>query len=256
MNRIKNLFSKPGEKLVPFFTAGYPNFDSIIGLVLAAADIGADMVEIGIPYSDPLADGPVIQASNQQALKNGITLEKIFKQVATIRQESHIPIALMGYINPILRMGSDRFLDRCVEAGVDGLILPDLPLDEANEFCTLCKFRGLSPILLVAPNTTNARIRLISKMAGDLIYAISILGITGNSLGSKEQLETYLQRVRKNSATPFVVGFGIRNRQDVIFFNQYANGTVVGSAIIEKLNGGQEDIKALKNYLRELKGKV
>lgn len=256
MNRIKHLFLKPGPKLVPFITAGYPKIDSTVELVISAENAGADMVEIGIPYSDPLADGPVIQASSQRALKNGITLEKIFEQVSTIRRDSSIPIALMGYFNPILRMGEEKFLDRCVKTGVDGLILPDLPLDEAGEFCAQCKFRGLSPILLVAPNTTETRIRLISEMAGDLIYAVSILGVTGDGLGSKKSLKSYLQRVRDNSSTPFIVGFGIRNQQDVKFFNQYADGAIVGTAIIEKLNGGPEDSKILKNYLRELKGKV
>lgn len=254
MSRIKQLFSQPKEKLIPFLTAGYPEIESTVELVCAAVVAGADMVEIGIPFSDPQADGPVIQASSQQALDNGITLKKIFEQVKEIRTRIDVPIALMGYYNPILKMGLEPFLDHCVLAGVDGLILPDLPLDEAKPFCDLAKSKGVSPILLVAPNTTDDRIRKISELAGDLIYAVSILGITGNNLASKEALESYLNRVRYNSVTPFMVGFGISTRDDVVWFNQHADGAVVGSAIIKKINGSENSVDMVVNFIKELKG--
>ncbi|MBN4080937.1 tryptophan synthase subunit alpha [Caldithrix abyssi] len=256
MSRIKQLFSKPKEKLIPFLTAGYPELDSTLELVCAAVGAGADMVEIGIPFSDPQADGPVIQASSQQALDNGITLKKIFEQVKEIRTRTDVPIALMGYYNPILKMGHELFLDHCVSAAVDGLILPDLPLDEAKPFCDLAKSKGVSPILLVAPNTTAERIRKISELAGDLIYAVSILGITGNDLASKDALTAYLDRVRKNSVTPFVVGFGISTRDDVVWFNEHADGAVVGSAIIKKMNGSKNPAVTTKNLIKELKGSL
>ena len=201
MNRIQKLFSEPKEKLIPFLTAGYPELDSTIDLVCAAADSGADMIEIGIPFSDPQADGPIIQASNQQALDNGITLKNIFAQVTEIRKRTDVPIALMGYYNPILKMGHETFLDYCISSGVDGIILPDLPLEEAKPFCELAKFKSVSPILLVAPNTPNERIQKISALAGDLIYAVTILGVTGNDLASKDALQEYLNRVRKNSVS-------------------------------------------------------
>jgi tryptophan synthase alpha chain len=134
MNRIQKLFSEPKEKLIPFLTAGYPELGSTIDLVCAAADSGADMIEIGIPFSDPQADGPIIQASSQQALDNGITLKTIFEHVTAIRKRADVPIALMGYYNPILKMGHETFLDYCISSGVDGLILPDLPLEEARPF--------------------------------------------------------------------------------------------------------------------------
>ena len=254
MSRIKKLFSKPKEKLIPFLTAGYPELDSTIELVCAAVDAGADMVEIGIPFSDPQGDGPVIQKSSQQALNNGITLKRIFEQVKQIRIQTDIPIALMGYYNPILKMGHEAFLDNCVSADVDGLILPDLPLDEAGPFCELAKSKGLSPILFVAPNTTNDRIRKISELAADLIYAFSILGISGNELSSKKNLKAYLTRVRENSVTPFVVGFGINTRDDVVWFNQHADGAVVGTAIIKKLNGSKLPAVTTKDFIKELKG--
>jgi len=254
MNQIQKLFSEPKEKLIPFLTAGYPELESTVDLVCAAADAGADMIEIGIPFSDPQADGPVIQASSQQALDNGMNLNKIFEQVTEIRKRTDVPLALMGYYNPILKMGHETFLDHCVLSGVDGLILPDLPLEEAEPFCELAKVNGVSPILLVAPNTPNERIRKISDLAGDLIYAVSILGITGNDLASKDALAEYLNRVRKNSVTPFVVGFGISTREDVVWFNKYSDGAVVGSAIIKKINGSTNSMEITKELILELKG--
>lgn len=254
MNRIKKIFLKPKEKLIPFLTAGYPNIDSTLELVLAAVDAGADMIEIGIPFSDPQADGPVIQESSDQALKNGITLKTIFNQVEQIRNISEVPIALMGYYNPILKMGHHKFIDYCVNSGVDGIILPDLPLEEAQPFCLTAKIKKISPILLVAPNTANDRIKKISKMAGDLIYAVSILGVTGNNIKSKIDLKSYLKRVRNNSETPFIVGFGISSREDVKWFNQYSDGAVVGSAIINKINKSSNPIKTTENLIKDLKG--
>ena len=256
MNRIQKLFSEPKEKLIPFLTAGYPELGSTIDLVCAAADSGADMIEIGIPFSDPQADGPIIQASSQQALDNGITLKTIFEQVTEIRKRTDVPIALMGYYNPILKMGHETFLDYCISSGVDALILPDLPLEEAEPLCELAKSKGVSPILLVAPNTPNKRIRKISELAGDLIYAVSILGITGNDLASKGALQEYLNRVRENSVTPFVVGFGISTRDDVVWFNEHSDGAVVGSAIIKNMNGSSNPIKTTKSLIQGLKGKI
>jgi tryptophan synthase alpha chain len=247
MNRIRKLFSKPKEKLIPFLTAGYPELESTVELVCTAAEAGADMVEIGIPFSDPQADGPIIQASSQQALDNGMTLNKI-------RKRTNVPLALMGYYNPILKMGHETFLDRCVFAGVDGVILPDLPLEEATPFCELAKAKVVSPILLVAPNTLDDRIRKISELAGDLIYAVSILGITGNDLASKDALAEYLNRVQENSGTPFVVGFGISTREDVIWFNEYSDGAVVGSAIIKNMDGSSNPVETTKILIQDLKG--
>ena len=254
MNRIQKLFSESEEKLIPFLTAGYPELESIVELVCGAANAGADMIEIGIPFSDPQADGPVIQASSQQALDNGMTLHKIFEQVTRIRKRTDVPLTLMGYYNPILKMGHETFLNRCVSSGVDGLILPDLPLEEAGPFCELAKAKGISPILLVAPNTPDDRIRKISELASDLIYAVSILGITGNDLASRDALADYLNRVRKNSVTPFVVGFGISTRDDVVWFNQHSDGAVVGSAIIKNMAGNSNPVNTTNKLIQDLKG--
>ena len=161
MNRIKELFSNDSKKLIVFITAGFPKKDSTKDLVLEAIKGGADMIEIGIPFSDPQADGPVIQEANEIALNNGISLLEIFEQVKEIRKQTDVPIALMGYYNPILKMGTMDFIKKCNDAEIDGVILPDLPLDESVEFCNNLKDKNISPILLVAPNTSEKRIKKI-----------------------------------------------------------------------------------------------
>ena len=252
MNRIKNLFKNDKDKLIVFLTAGYPEINSTEKLVLTAVESGADMIEIGIPFSDPQADGPVIQKASEKALSNGITLDIIFQQVKSIRKKTNIPISLMGYYNPILKRGIDRFLADCAENDIDGIILPDLPYDEGKEFCNKAKELGISPILLVAPNTSNKRIEEISNLSSDLIYAVSILGITGNELGSKKELIKYLDRVRANSSCPFIVGFGIKSNDDVKWFNKYSNGAVVGSHILNHINADEDYVLKANEIINSL----
>lgn len=252
MNRIRNLFKKDKDKLIVFLTAGYPEINSTEKLVLTAVESGADMIEIGIPFSDPQADGPIIQKASEKALSNGITLDIIFQQVKSIRKKTNIPISLMGYYNPILKRGIDRFLADCVVNEIDGIILPDLPYDEGKEFCNKAKQLGISPILLVAPNTSNKRIEEISNLSNDLIYAVSILGITGNDLGSKKELIKYLDRVRANSSCPFIVGFGIKTNDDVKWFNKYSNGAVVGSHILNHINADEDYVLKANEIINSL----
>ena len=178
MNRIQELFSKNREKLIVYLTAGYPELNSTKDLVLSAIDSGADMIELGMPFSDPQADGPVIQFSNEKAIQNGINLGIIFNQLEDIRQETSKPIALMGYYNQILKWGLKAFISDCKSLGIDGITIPDLPLCEADEFCKLSKSMDISPILLVAPNTPDENIVKISKKAADLIYAVSIIAVS------------------------------------------------------------------------------
>ena len=252
MNRIRNLFKKDKDKLIVFLTAGYPEINSTEKLVLTAVESGADMIEIGIPFSDPQADGPIIQKASEKALSNGITLDIIFQQVNSIRKKTNIPISLMGYYNPILKRGIDRFLADCVVNEIDGIILPDLPYDEGKEFCNKAKQLGISPILLVAPNTSNKRIEEISNLSNDLIYAVSILGITGNDLGSKKELIKYLDRVKANSSCPFIVGFGIKTNDDVKWFNKYSNGAVVGSHILNHINTDEDYVLKANEIINSL----
>ena len=252
MNRIRNLFKKDKDKLIVFLTAGYPEINSTEKLVLTAVESGADMIEIGIPFSDPQADGPIIQKASEKALSNGITLDIIFQQVKSIRKKTNIPISLMGYYNPILKRGIDRFLADCVVNEIDGIILPDLPYDEGKEFCSKAKQLGISPILLVAPNTSKKRIEEISNLSNDLIYAVSILGITGNDLGSKKELIKYLNRVKANSSCPFIVGFGIKTNDDVKWFNKYSNGAVVGSHILNHINADEDYVLKANEIINSL----
>ena len=252
MNRIRNLFKKDKDKLIVFLTAGYPEINSTEKLVLTAVESGADMIEIGIPFSDPQADGPIIQKASEKALSNGITLDIIFQQVKSIRKKTNIPISLMGYYNPILKRGIDKFLADCVVNEIDGIILPDLPYDEGKEFCSKAKELGISPILLVAPNTSNKRIEEISNLSNDLIYAVSILGITGNDLGSKKELIKYLDRVKTNSSCPFIVGFGIKTNDDVKWFNKYSNGAVVGSHILNHINADEDYVLKANEIINSL----
>ena len=252
MNRIQKIFKNKTEKVIPFLTAGYPEKGDTVNMVLAAEKSGAAMVELGMPFSDPLADGPVIQESSQKAIKNGVTLNWILETVSDIRQQSEIPIALMGYINPILKFGLTKFLKMCSEVGVDGLIIPDLPPEEADEFIKSSKTNGISPILLVAPNTPEDRIQNISTLAGDLIYCVSIFGITGSGSAIGDELKSYLNRVEKNSDCPFIVGFGIKEREDVIEINKIAHGAVVGSAIIHEIKNSNNSVEVINNYIEKL----
>jgi tryptophan synthase alpha chain len=195
MNRIKKIFQNRSEKVIPYLTAGYPRKEDTVAIVLAAEAAGAAMVELGIPFSDPLADGPVIQASSQTAIENGVTISWILETVYKIRKESEIPITLMGYINPIIKYGLSLFIIDCKLSGVDGLIIPDLPLEEADDFVKISKGNDILPILLVAPNTSDVRIREISKLADGLIYCVAIIGITGSQLDLNNFLTFYQLRL-------------------------------------------------------------
>ena len=252
MNRIQKIFQNRTEKIIPFLTAGYPAKGDALNMVLAAEKSGAAMVELGMPFSDPLADGPVIQESSRKAIENGVTINWILEMVSDIRKQSEIPIALMGYINPILKCGLTKSMESCSDAGVDGLIIPDLPPEEADDYVKSSKKNGISPILLVAPNTPEKRIQEISKLAEDLIYCVSILGITGGRGSIGDQLKSYLNRVKENSDCPFIVGFGIKEREDVVGINQIAHGAVVGSAIIHEMQNSNNPVEIIKNYIDKL----
>ena len=252
MNRIKQAFQNRTEKVIPFLTAGYPSKEDTLKMVLAAEKGGAAMVELGIPYSDPLADGPIIQESSQAAIKSGVTIDWILQTVAEIRKTSEIPMALMGYINPIINFGLTAFMAECREVGVDGLIIPDLPPEEAGEYLELARQNVVSPILLVAPNSSRDRIKEISTMAGDIIYCVSTLGVTGSNNAVRDKLSSYLKKVGECSKCPFVVGFGIKDRLGVIEINQMAHGAVVGSAIIKELKISVNPVETVKNYIEKL----
>lgn len=255
MNRIQKLFSTKSKKIIPFITAGFPSKEATKKMVLAFEESGASMVELGMPYSDPLADGLVIQKASDIALSNGVNLSWIIDTVKEIRIDSQIPIILMGYINPILSYGLKRFIKDCSQAGVDGFILPDLPPEEASEYVSLCEEYNLSSIFLVAPNTSDDRIKKVSKLAKDLIYCVSVLGITGGSVSTENKIEDYLARVEKNSECSFVVGFGIDCQQKVNWINEHSDGAVIGSHFIKNLmdSATSDDcIRKIKDLMKDL----
>lgn len=254
-NRItKTLDSLKEQKkkaLVLFLTAGYPKFDSTVPLVLKLAQAGADIIELGMPFSDPLADGPVIQHSSQVALKQGITLDGILSQVKTIRQHSDIPLVLMGYMNPILSYGTKKFFTAAEYAGVDGMVLPELPFEESERYKSIFENVGLANILLVTPTTPYKRIAMIDRASRGFLYCVSTTGVTGSAGQSKSN--TYISRVKKFAKkNPVLVGFGIETPTDAQRVARYADGIIVGSALIRKI-AHEETLQQIATYVRQLK---
>jgi len=232
MNRIKKFWRKEQKALVPFLTAGFPKRNSTPELVMALAGSGASMIEIGIPFSDPVADGPTIQASSQIALQNGLRLQDIFRQVEQIRVKSDIPLLLMGYYNPILACGLEKFAQAASNAGVDGLIVPDLPPEEGNGLGTACHRAGLSLVYLIAPTTPPERIAKIDAASTDFCYCVSTTGVTGERKKLSAELKDFLLCVRMRTKKPFVVGFGISTPEQAAAVAPLSDGVVVGSALV------------------------
>lgn len=232
---ITELFKTKQSNLLNIYcTAGYPRLDSLKEILPALAASGVDMVEIGIPYSDPIADGLTIQHSNLQALDNGISLEKIFQQLREIPVE--IPRIFMGYFNSVFQYGIERFCQDCVEAGVSGLILPDLPVEiYAEQYQSIIEQAGISMIFLVSPDSSEARIRMIDSYSSSFIYAVSSSSTTGNS-SKIQDVGHYLQRLSNMGLDhPIMLGFNIRNKEDVAFAQQHCSGAIIGSAFIRSI---------------------
>jgi len=239
MNRINRRFEElrgRNEKaLALFVTAGFPHADSTPGLVGALEKGGADIIELGLPFSDPLADGPVIQDSSARALANGVTLESILDDVHTIREFSEIPILLMGYLNPILRFGEKLFFADAARAGVDGVILPEVPVEEFDRFSHMIRRNGLAGVLLVTPESPPDRIRLIDAVTSGFLYCVSTTGVTGTRSNSTP--EGYLRQIRSHGVRhPVMVGFGIASPDDAGRYASIADGVIVGSALIRFLS--------------------
>ncbi|MGD1043812.1 MAG: tryptophan synthase subunit alpha [Bacteroidota bacterium] len=250
-DKLTRLRKQNEKALVLFLTAGFPKLESTVPLVLELAQTGADIIELGMPFSDPLADGPIIQASSQQAIKNGITLEHILGQVKEIRKHTNIPLVLMGYLNPILHYGEESFFANARKAGVDGIILPEVPLEESDRFLSLTHKHYLADILLVSPATTNKRIREIDKISSGFLYCVSTTGVTGRS--NIGDIGSYLNRVKKNAKKNLVlVGFGIKTPTDAQRIVQHADGVIVGSALVQRIARG-DSVKAIGGWVRQLK---
>ncbi len=262
LGRLKKLFENRGseQKIMSLFiTAGYPDPGSTVELIRELESSGADIIELGMPFSDPLADGPTIQHASKIALEKGVHLDIIFDMVSEIRDQSDIPIVLMGYINPVLKYGLEAFFLKASRAGVDGIILPDVPPGEFPEVESLCMKHDIAPIFLVAPNTPEERMRMIDKSSRGFVYCVSVTGVTGARDGSEvsQSVGKFIDKVRNNvKNNPILIGFGIRTHQDAMAISRGVDGFIVGSALIDYIRSvsDQEDwIKKTGDFVRKLK---
>jgi len=235
-----------------FLTAGYPELESTEPLLQALNEEGVDFIELGFPFSDPIADGSTIQESSEQALKNGMHLELLFNQISKVSEKLKAPLLLMGYLNPVLRYGKEKFLARCEECGVSGLILPDLPFSVyKREWKEELEKRNIGIVFLVTPSTAEERIREIDAENPLFIYAVSSYSLTGSSI--TEQVEGYLGRLKSMSLTsPLVVGFGIRDKESFLTVTKYARGAIIGSAFLSSLSGEQDAVAAARMFVRKV----
>lgn len=257
MSRIDKRFKMLKEcnqaALIPFVTAGYPDLHRCRDIVLALAEAGADIIELGIPYSDPVADGPVIQAASQQALAAGMDLEAFFGLVSGIRQSSDVPLVAMTYYNPVFVYGQERFADNCRQSGIDGVIVSDLPPEEGEEWLKIAVVAGLDTIMLAAPTSTEERLRRVIDSASGFVYCVSRLGVTGADQDLSDSLRPRLERMRAMTDKPLCVGFGISTAEHVRQVSAPADGAVVGSALV-RLVAGNADAPGLTDRVKEFAG--
>ena len=237
MNRIQQKLHEDKKLLSIYFSAGYPNLNDTVTIIQNLEKNGVDMIEIGLPFSDPLADGPTIQESSTQALYNGMTTKLLFEQLKDIRQAVKIPLIIMGYFNPMLQYGVEEFCQKCAEIGIDGLIIPDLPVDiYAENYKAIFEKYGLLNVFLITPQTSEERIRFIDSVSNGFIYMVSSASVTGSQSGFGNTQEDYFKRIAAmNLKNPQIVGFGINNRETFTQATQYAKGAIIGSAFIKNL---------------------
>jgi len=243
-NRINQLFAQKKDNILSiYFTAGYPNLNNTEAIIKNLTEAGADLIEIGIPFSDPMADGPTIQQSSQQALDNGMSLKLLFEQIQSIRSQVDTPLILMGYLNPILQYGIKRFCKKCKEVGIDGLIFPDLPMIEyEEEYQPLFAENNLHNIFLITPQTSDQRIRKIDALSSGFIYMVAAAATTGAKQQIAQSQQAYFERINAmNLSNPRLIGFGISNHETYAKACRYANGVIIGSAFIKHIADTQND---------------
>lgn len=256
MNRINQLFDTQKSKILSiYFCAGHPTLDSTRSVIKALEKNGIDMIEIGIPFSDPMADGPVIQEATTCALRNGMSLKRLFDQLEGIRREVTIPLILMGYLNPIMQFGFENFCRRCRECGIDGVIIPDLPFkDYMNDFKATAEAYDIKMIMLITPETSEERIRLIDDHTDGFIYMVSSAAITGAQKDFNEQKLAYFRRIEALQLhTPRMIGFGISNRQTFESACAHASGAIIGSRFVSLLEEERDPERAIQRLLAALK---
>lgn len=257
MNKINRLFSERGERklLSLYFCAGCPRVDMTADVILTLQNHGIDMIEVGIPFSDPLADGPVIQSAETVALKNGMTLSTIFSQLKAIKEQVNIPLVLMGYLNVVMHYGYERFCQSCVESGVAGFIIPDLPFDDyLREIKPLADRYDLRCIMMITPETTEERIRFIDEHTDGFIYMVSSASITGAQQSFDDAKQAYFRRINDmHLRNPRMIGFGISNRQTLQSAQQNAAGAIIGSKFVSLLQTTQTPKEAMEQLLDDLK---
>lgn len=256
MNRITNLFNtKKSGILSVYFTAGYPSLDDTTKVLKELQEKGIDMVEVGIPFSDPMADGPVIQEAATEALRNGMSLRVLFGQLEKVREEIHIPVILMGYLNPIMQYGFEAFCRRCRETGVDGMIIPDLPFaDYMTDYKAIAERYGLKIIMLITPETSEERIRLIDDHTDGFIYMVSSAATTGAQQSFNEQKQAYFRRINAMGLrNPRLVGFGISNKATFEAAASNSSGAIIGSKFIQLLKSEPTPANAIDRLLEALK---
>ncbi|BCJ99510.1 tryptophan synthase subunit alpha [Anaerocolumna chitinilytica] len=255
MNRIKKAFSN-GKAFISFITGGDPDLETTKELILAMEEAGADLIEIGIPFSDPIAEGAVIQEANERALSSGCTTDKLFDAIHEIKEKVSVPLVFLTYINPIYTYGKERFFKRCVECGIDGIIVPDLPFEEKEELSQESSRYEVNLVSLIAP-TSNERIRMIASQAEGFIYCVSSLGVTGVRTDIQTDITSMISMVREVTDTPCAIGFGISTPDQAKKFAALSDGAIVGSAIVKLVaQYGKESIEPVKTYVRDMKAAV
>ena len=252
MNRIQNAFSK-GKAFIPFITCGDPDLATTEKLVYAMAEAGADIIELGIPFSDPTAEGPVIQSANIRALSNNVTTDDIFQMVKRLRKNTDIPLAFMTYANVVFSYGTEKFLSNCMLCGIDALILPDVPFEEKDEFESVCEKHNVAFISLIAP-TSNERIRMISENAKGFIYCVSSLGVTGVRSDFNSNLKEMVDSIKEVTDVPCAIGFGISTPKQAEAMAEIADGVIIGSAIVKLCEQyGKGCVQHVKDYVSRIK---
>ena len=254
MNRIDQKFRENKKLLSIYFSAGFPNLEDTVPILKKLQTAGVDMVEIGLPFSDPLADGPTIQASSTQAILNGMTTEKLFSQLEGIRKHIKIPLVLMGYFNPMMQYGIEKFCSRCETIGIDGIIIPDLPVDVYHEnYKALFDKHGLYNMFLITPQTSEARIKYIDKVSNGFIYMVSSASVTGaKSTFGNTQTEYFKRIATLKLKTPTVIGFGISNQETYKIACDQSRGAIIGSAFIQFLE--KEGEEKIGSFIKSIRG--